>query len=313
MTTSTGNNWYINISNVHSLPKRILGKTGYKVSIFSLGGQGSLEKQGNKDNNISIIQRAYELGVNYFDTSPIYGPSEDYYGSALKGIRRNVFLATKTDKRDRDGALRDLDNSLKRLNTDYIDLWQIHHLENEEEVDRVSSKNGALRALVEMQDEGVVRHLGYTGHEDPNVLINMGKRYDFDAALCPINAGDVHMNPSFIKDFLPFAKQKDMGVIGMKVFSQGFAFHPNGITTSWDPLFYSLSQDISNVIVGCDSVSQLEENVALTNSFYNLSKNIMTKIENKTSDYIERINFFRKEFGGYDSREKLESLCVVEN
>lgn len=119
----------IKIANT-TLPKRKLGKTGFEVGIFSLGGQGALEQQRDEDEMVEIIQRAYDLGVNYFDTSPIYGPSEDYYGKAIPGFRNDIVLATKSDKRDRDGALRDMENSLKRLNTDWIDVWQIHHIEN---------------------------------------------------------------------------------------------------------------------------------------------------------------------------------------
>ncbi len=152
------------------MPKRKLGKTGYDVGVFSLGGQGSLETQKG---NIDIIIRAYELGVNYFDTSPIYGPSEDLYGKALAGFRNKIFLATKTEKRDRDGALKDIEKSLKRLKTDYIDLWQIHHLENHDEINKICGKNGALKALLEMKEQGVVKFLGITGHEDPKPLLEI--------------------------------------------------------------------------------------------------------------------------------------------
>lgn len=298
-------NWF-KIAKTGEIPHRKLGKTGYDVSIFSLGGQGSLETQGSEKNSIKIIQKAYELGINYFDTSPIYGPSEDYYGKALKGFRKNIFLASKTDKRDRDGALKDIENSLKRLNTDYLDLWQIHHLENNKEVNQVAGKNGALEAIIEMKEQGVVKHCGLTGHEDPNILLNMMSKHDFDTVLCPINAADVHMKPSFIADLIPVAQEKNMGIIGMKVFSQGFIFHPKGIRDSGEALRYALNIDgVSTIIVGHDTVEQLEKNVEVAKNYNQLQFEDMSLIENKTKKYLRRASFFRKEFGGYDSKEKL--------
>jgi aryl-alcohol dehydrogenase-like predicted oxidoreductase len=304
-------NWY-KISKLNNqMPKRSLGKTGYNVGIFSLGGQGSLEHQGNKENCINIIQRAYELGVNYFDTSPIYGPSEDYYGEALKGIRDDIFLTSKTDKRDKDGSLKEIEKSLKRLNTDHLDLCQIHHLDNMEEVEEVTSKNGALEALKEMKEQGVVKYLGITGHEDPKILIEIMNRYDFDTVLCPVNACDMNMDVPFLNTVVKEANNKNMGIIGMKVLSQGYIFNPEGIKSASEPLMYSMSQPISTIIVGCDSVEQLEENIAIAKSFTTIDEEKKKEIEDKTKDYKERACFFRKEFGGYDSKNKLEKIFKV--
>lgn len=288
-----------------AMPTRRLGRTGYDVSIFSLGGQGALESHGDKKNCVKIIQRAHELGVNYFDTSPIYGDSEDYYGEAIQGFRNKIFLATKTHKRSRDDSLKLIEKSLKRLKTDYIDLWQIHHLSSMDEVDEVSADDGALQALVEMKEQGVVKYLGFTGHEDPKVLTEMSKRFKFDTVLCALNVADKHIKPSFIENFLPKAKQKRLGIIGMKVFAQGFVFHPNGIKSSWEPLNYVLSLPVSTVIVGCDDIGQLEENVAVAKLHRKLSKEEMKQIEKQVQPHTRRAQFFRKKYGGYDSRDKL--------
>ena len=304
--------WYKRVQNLHfasnlmlPMPKRKLGKTGYEVGLFSLGGQGSLETHGDEANCIEIIERAYALGVNYFDTSPVYGPSERYYGKALKGIRNKIFLATKTDDRTRDGSLRLLEESLKRLKTDYIDLWQIHHLENIEDVNLVTKKDGVLEALIEMKEQKVVKNIGFTGHDSPDALIEMMKRYAFDTVLCPVNAADVHMKPSFIKTVVEDGRKKDMGIIGMKVFSQGWIFHPKGIMTSWEPIMHALSQAVSTIIVGCDSVEQLEENISIAKSFYQLNKGQKKSIENKVKGRTREGCFFREEFGGYDSQKHL--------
>ncbi len=308
-------NWYkhLKFSQKIKMPTRKLGKTGYDVGVFSLGGQGSLETQGGEKECINIIERAYELGVNYFDTSPVYGPSEDYYGKALKGIRNKIFLATKTDKRDKDSSLKEIDKSLKRLKTDYIDLWQIHHLSKIGEINQVTKKDGALQALIEMKEQGVVKNIGFTGHENPDILLEMMKRYDFDTILCPTNACDLNMKKSFIKTVVKEANKKKMGVIGMKIFSQGYIFHPEGITNTWEALIYALSQPISTIIVGCDSVEQLEGNISIAKSFYQLDKETLDSISNKTKKYKRRANFFRSEYGGYNSKEKLSEPFVLQN
>jgi len=297
-------NWY-KIAQQTDMPKRKFGKTNCQVGILSLGGQGSLEIQGNEKNCVEIIQRAYDLGINYFDTSPMYGPSEDYYGKALKGFRKKIFLASKTDKRDRDGALKDIEKSLKRLKTDYLDLWQIHHLDDMKELDELSGNSGALKACEEMKEQGVIKFCGLTGHEHPDVLLEMMDRHDFDTILCPVNAGDCHMNPSFADTVLKKAAKKKMGIIGMKVFSQGFIFHPKGITTVWEPINYALAQPISTIIVGHDTVEQLEENVAIAKGFTGLDDDVLKDIEGKTEKYKRRVSFFRRQYGGYDSREEL--------
>ena len=290
----------------HSMPKRPLGRTGWNVSIFSLGGQGSLESHGNKKNCVGIIRTAFDNGVNYMDTSPIYDDSELYYGEALKGIRNKIFLATKTDKRDRDGSLREIEKSLKRLKTDYIDLWQIHHLDDMGEVDDVTADDGALKALIEMREQKVVRFLGLTGHEHPTILMEAMKRFDFDAVLCPANACDRNMSPSFIDTVVKDATKRKMGTIGMKVFSQGHIFNPDKLTSTWDALMYALNGGVNTVIVGCDDVSQLRENIAIAKEFEELSPKEMRRIESLTASYKKRACFFRKEFGGYGSKDKLE-------
>ena len=294
------------------MPTRPLGKTGHKVSILSLGGQGALENQKGKHKDmIDIIQRAYELGVNYFDTSPIYGPSEKYYGEALKPFRKKVFLASKTDDRTRDGSMRILEKSLKTLKTDYLDLWQVHHLDRMDEVNQVAGEGGALEAMREMKEQGVVKNIGLTGHQNPQILVEMIRRHPFDVVLAAVNAADVHVKPSFIKRILPLARSINMGVVGMKVFAQGYIFHPKGITTAWEALTYALSLDLSTVIVGCDSVAQLEENVAIAKQFKPLTASQMRQMEKKTGHYLKRAQFFRSRYGGYGSKEKLDPPYTV--
>ncbi len=165
-----------NINTLAAMPTRNLGKTGYKVGIFSLGGQAALEKPNNFDAAVPIIERALDLGVNYIDTSSIYGGpqrwSEQYVGRVMKTRRQDAFLATKTKERTRDGSLRMIEKSLVLLNTDHIDLWQLHDIGLPEDVNAVFAKGGAMEALLEMQQQKVVRFLGVTGHYRPEALID---------------------------------------------------------------------------------------------------------------------------------------------
>ena len=164
------------------MPERPLGKTGYKVRIFSLGGQATLEKPGTHDESIAIVNRAIDLGVNYIDTAAAYGRdrtvegkprwepngiSQTYIGEVMKTRRKEVFLASKTDDRTRDGSLRLLEQSLKLLKTDHLDLWQLHNVQRDEQLDQIFGKDGAIEALQKARDQKMVRFLGITGHFDP--------------------------------------------------------------------------------------------------------------------------------------------------
>src|ERR1700722_10467925 len=177
-----------------AMPTRNLGKTGYKVGIFSLGGQAALEKPNNFDVAVPIVDRALDLGVNYIDTSSIYGGpdrwSEQYVGRVMKTRRNEAFLATKTKERTRDGSMRMIERSLQLLNTDHVDLWQLHDIGLTEDVNAIFAKGGAMEALIEMQDQKVVRFLGVTGHYRPEALIDAVNRHNFDTILMSLNAAD---------------------------------------------------------------------------------------------------------------------------
>ena len=214
------------------MPTRNLGKTGFRTAIFGLGGQGALEKTNNDAVALPIIERALELGVNYYDTSAIYGGpdrwSEQYLGKALKGHRDQVFIASKTKERTRDAALRNLEVSLKLLNTDHLDTWQLHDVGISEDVETIFGKGGAIEALTQARDQKMVRFLGVTGRFRPEALMECIRRFPFDTVLMGLNAADKYYY-SFEKDLLPLAVEKQMGIIGMKVMARG------RILSSWTP------------------------------------------------------------------------------
>ena len=158
----------------HAMPTRNLGRTGYRTGIFSLGGQAALERGNNESVAVPIIERALDLGVNYIDTSSIYGGperwSERYVGQVMKRRRAEAFLASKTKERTRDGSLRMLEKSLALLNTDHLDLWQLHDVGEPQDVEAIFGKGGAMEALLQAREQKMVRYLGVTGHFRPEPL-----------------------------------------------------------------------------------------------------------------------------------------------
>ena len=227
------------------LPKRPLGKTGHMVGIYSLGGQAAIETPGKEELSVQIINRAIDLGINYIDTAAWYGRptatitqeeahghSERNIGRVMKTRRNEVFLATKTHDRTYDGSMRLMEKSLKNLQTDHIDLWQIHNVKGAEidSLDKFFAADGVVKAMEKMRDEKVIRFIGFTGHENPAVLKALARRYPFDNVLVALNAADKHYDP-FIENFLPTPVAKNMGIVGMKIPARDRIFAHGGIIT----------------------------------------------------------------------------------
>ena len=297
-----------------AMPTRNLGHTGYRVGIFSLGGQAAIEQPNNEEVAIPIVERAIELGVNYIDTAALYGGelrwSQRYIGEVMKKRRNQVYLATKTHDRTRDGSLKLLEQSLKLLNTDHVDAWQLHHIDGQDDVDRIFGKGGAIEAMQEAREQKMVRFSGVTGHRDPDVLIQCLQRYPFEQILMALNAADTH-HLSFMEKLLPLAVEKEIGIIGMKIPARG------RILASWKPdpqqqggwegtapgpgtlamkeaMYYVLSQPVSTVIIGCDTIAQLEENVQLARDFTPLSPRQLAALSAKAQPVARQALFFRR-------------------
>jgi len=306
-----------NAATTSAMPTRNLGKTGYKVGIFSLGGQASLEKSNNEAVAVPIIEKALDLGVNYVDTSSIYGGperwSEQYVGKVMKHRRNDAFLATKTKERTRDASMRMIEKSLNLLQTDHVDLWQLHDIGTMTDINEIFAKGGAMEALLEARDQKIVRYLGITGHYRPDALIEAIHRHPFDTILMAVNAADPH-HYSFSEQLLPLAVEKQMGIIGMKVPARG------RILSSWTPppieqqkhswegmvlaptagtldmrqaMYYSLSLPVSTVIIGCDTIAQLEQNVQLAREFTPLNQQQMAALTEKAQPVSKQSLFFR--------------------
>ncbi|MGZ4731450.1 MAG: aldo/keto reductase [Terriglobales bacterium] len=302
-----------NPATAGAMPTRNLGRTGHRAGIFSLGGQAAIEQPSNEAVAVPIIERALDLGVNYLDTAAMYGGkerwSQRYFGQVMKHRRNQVYLASKTHDRTRDGSLKLLEESLKLLNTDHLDAWQLHHIDSKGDVEQIFGKGGALEALIQAREQKMVRYLGVTGHSDPGVLMECLRRFDFDQILMALNAADAH-HRSFTEHLLPMAVDKQMGVIGMKIPARGrilSSWQPDkshdsgwnqpapkpGVLAMKEALYFTLSLPVSTVIIGCDTVAQLEENVQLARDFTPLSETQMAGLTGRTEPIAKQALFFR--------------------
>jgi len=274
---------------------RPFGSTGFQASLLGLGGESALYRRG--DPAVKIINRARELGVNYFDTAPLYHDSELNYGEVLPYHRNQMFMATKTDQRDRDSAWRQFEKSLRRLRTSYVDLLQIHHLDDHDEVDEVLAPGGAVQMAEEARAQGLVRYIGISGHTDPEVLLRALRGHRFDSILMALNPADVHRH-SFQARLLPYADKSGIGIVGMKVFARGEVF--GALRSAKDALGYVWTLPVDLAIVGIDNIAQLERNVQLASTFKPLPEARMRQLENATAKDEERINFYRRDSRGHE-------------
>ena len=265
-----------------SIPTRPFGRTAHVATLFGLGGEGVLRTHGREAEARAVIERALDLGVNYFDTAPAYSSSQDYLGATLGRRREGIFLASKTHDRTRDGSLRLLDDSLRRLRTDRLDLWQLHDLRTRADIEAIFSRGGAIEAARLAQEEKRVRFVGVTGHHDPEILLEALRRFEFDALLVALNAADVHRS-SFARTVLPEAAKRGIGVIAMKVLAAGELVAPRGPLDPSEALGYALSLDgVSHAIIGCRTPREVEENVRAARAFSPFSPERLRELEART-------------------------------
>lgn len=266
-----------------SMPERMLGGTGRKVKLFGLGGESAVEQRSRREKAIEIIDSALDMGVNYIDTSHHYGRggSESNVGEVMARRRNDVFLATKTFNSDYDGAMRDCETSLRRLQTDVIDLYQHHAVDSDERLNRIMGGNGALKAFEKLRDEGIVRHLGISSHS-PRILLDAMRRYEYDCVLVPLNPAGMHMlDAGYLRGFFAMARKKNVGIIAMKVAGKGKIFE-RGITMK-QALAYTLSFPVSTAIVGITDRRQVIENVDFVRKFKRLRAEELRLIEQAVS------------------------------
>lgn len=243
---------------------RSFGRDPHQVSLLGFGAQRIVDEHDcTEEEAVAIIRRAVEAGVNYFDTAPSYsdGQSETRVGLGLKGLRDQVWIATKTGGRTRDLALKDLEGSLKRLQTDYVDEWRMHNIMQPHDLEAIFAKGGALEAMLEAKEQGLIRKISISGHTDPRLLAEAIRRYPFDSALVALSALD-HFIYSFAHDFVPLAVEKGVAVIGMKVMGLGKL-------APWaeQALRYTWSLPVSTAILGVSKIEELEADLEAAERF----------------------------------------------
>ncbi len=268
------------------IPRRAFGKTGVQVSILGLGGW-HIGIQKERAESIRLIHAAMDAGINFLDNSNDYneGQSEIRMGEAIQGRRDKVFLMTKHNYRDKKHALADLEVSLKRLQTDHLDLWQFHSIERPEDPDWIFAENGAIEAAVQARKEGKVRFIGFTGHKSPDYHLKMlTKPFDWDALQMPLNVLDPHFG-SFERKVLPEAVKRNLGIVGMK--PMAFQNAPKtGAITSTECLHYAMSLPVSVTITGCETMERLTTAIEAARTFRKLDTAAMQAFRDRMKPFV---------------------------
>jgi uncharacterized protein len=260
------------------LPTAILGKTGVRIPKMIMG-LGSRFMAVSEEKGLEILETALNKGLYYWDTAAIYKNdqqfSEERIGKILKSVRDRVFLSTKVSDRTADEAKRTVESSLKKLQTDYINLYQIHSITTEEEVRQFGDKNGVLPVLKKFQEEGVIQHIGFTGHTSASAMKLAAELYDFDTMLIAMNHQENGKQP-FEEQPVPFAAGKGMGVLAMKV------IRPRETVSRISPddlIRYALSvKGVTAAVIGTDSVDVLNKNIETIKTFEPLSDERMKEL-----------------------------------
>jgi predicted aldo/keto reductase-like oxidoreductase len=243
---------------------RPFGGTGESFPILSFGGQRIVDEHNcTEDEAIEIVNTAIDRGIRYYDTAWIYsnGQAETRLGKVVKHRREEMWIATKTWDTTRDGALKQLETSLTRLHTDYVNEWRLHNVWDYARLDAFTGRGGALEAALQARDEGMVKNISISCHTDPQILVEALNRYPFDSALIAVSALD-HFIFSFVEEFLPVANAKGVATIGMKVLGLGSLTHE--VERS---LRYAFSLPVSTIIVGMETMGQLEQNLEIARDF----------------------------------------------
>ncbi|HME45028.1 MAG TPA: aldo/keto reductase [Syntrophorhabdales bacterium] len=275
-----------------NLPKRLLGRTGVQVSILGLGGEGILRTLGRDKEAHELINAAIDLGVTYFESARAYSGSESYYGDALRERREDIFLSSKSHARDKEGAAAHLAQTLKAMKTKYLDLWQIHDVRTEDEMEEIFGPDGALEAFVEAKKKGDVRFIGVTGHDNPAVLRRCLQKFNFDTVLLPVNPAEPQYE-SFLTEVIPVAVAKRMGILGMKVYFRGLAQRLPWYSGMERFFRFALTQPITAAVIGCDNLMQLSDNADMARRFEPMSDREATELIDATAPFARQLMYYK--------------------
>ncbi|MDF1553185.1 MAG: aldo/keto reductase [Deferrisomatales bacterium] len=276
-----------------AIPTRTLGSTEIPVTALGLGGEGVLRTHGRDREAHELIRRAVDLGITYFESARAYAGSEQYLGRGLGGDRQRVFLATKTHHRTARGARAHLDESLALLQTTWLDLWYLHDLRSQRDLDQITGPGGALETVEAARRAGQVRLVGISGHESPQILGKALELYPFQVILLPVNPAEACAD-SFAAGVLPEAARRGLGVVAMKTLCRGLVTRLPGFAGPGPFLHYALSTPgVSTLSVGCDSSAQLEQNVAAVEAFAPLPAGPREALEQLTYPAAGELLYYR--------------------
>ena len=274
------------------IPRRQLGRTGVAVTIIGLGGEGILRTHGFDRQAYDLINRALDLGINYCESARAYDGSESYYGQALRERRGEVFLTSKSHARDKIGALAHLHDTLRNMKTDHLDLWQVHDVRSENDIEEIFGAGGAIEAFTMAKQKGLVRFIGVTGHQDPAIINACLRLFPFDTVLLPVNPAEPERR-SFIAEAIPLALEHEMGIVGMKVYLRGLAGRIPGRDGMEPFLRFALSQPVSNVVIGCDDLKQVEQNVGFARSFVPMTRAEQAELIARVAPYARQLMYYK--------------------
>ncbi len=271
-------------SSTGDIPLRPFGDTGEKVSLLGLGGFHVGAVRDDKE-AIRLVQEAVDSGVTFMDNAWEYlgGRSEEIMGKALEGGRRDkVFLMTKHHGRDKKTAMEHLEDSLRRLKTDVIDLWQFHEIVYDDDPEMIFSDGGGIEAAAQAKKAGKVRYIGFTGHKNPKHFLEMlSHDYDWDSVQMPLNVLDAHFR-SFEKNILPICQERNIAVLGMKSLASGNVLRTNTVSAE-EAISYAMNLPVATVISGMNSLEILRKNIELARNFKPLSDEKRAAILSKTN------------------------------
>lgn len=280
------------------IPQTSFANTPQQVTRVGLGGEGILRTTGRTPHAKRVILEALDQGITYFDSAPAYRDSEIYLGSIWKenpSARQRVFQASKSARRDRLGAQSDLENTLQRLATDYLDLWQIHDIRTQEHLEAISGPGGALEAFVAAKKAGKVRNIGVTGHHAPAVLAKAVAEWPVDSVMLPVNPVEELLG-GFLTSTLAQARSKKIAVIGMKILGASHYILPK-FNISADLLIrYALSHGITVGIVGCSSPDEVQTLALAGSNSTQLSSLEKEHILDTFRPYSRKLAFYRGVF-----------------
>lgn len=283
------------VDSKSGMPTRILGRTGARVSILAFGCGSRFLAYKDPDKACEALNRALDQGITYVDTAYGYGDgkSEEWVGQVMKTRRNGLWLATKINKRNGDEAMRIIEGSLKRLQTDHVDLIHVHSMTDDADLQAAEAKDGVINVLLKLRDQKVTRAIGITSHTDPVVLRKALEHHDFDCTQMALNAARAGMrsapggmSPNYMHDSfeslaLPVANRKKMGVIAMKLFAQEGL---SGKAPAEKLIHYSMSLPVSAVVVGMPKLDFVDQNIAIAKRFKPMPPADMKRLSGELSE-----------------------------